>query len=204
MYILIRKDKFIREDYVKSTIKGNIGFFCPRCFKPILGTTDYSDDTHGVFEAEITMNLSYHIKCPRCGNIFDWVDHPLDPNITESLARLNFKGYKTLFSCEGHSNHDWAYIYFRYPNQRHVLKYIPIGKPWYLRKHDDNEFSLEPYNIMIKQKNSTSFCIEADKDSKLSDRIEALDTWVRRLPMCKTSRFYKKYLQIPVGSEIIK
>ena len=204
MFTIIRKDKLMNDDYYKTTIKGNIAFFCTRCYKPILASTDYKDDTHGERDAEVSMNLSYHIKCPRCGYVFDWNDQPLDPNIAESIARLNIKGYKTLFSCEGHSNHDYAYIYFRYHNQRHVLKYIPIEEPWYQRINSDNIFMLEPYGLKIKQKNSTAFCIEADKNSKLEDRVKALDRWVRRLPVCNTSVFYKKYIKIPMDSEIIK
>lgn len=206
MFSIIRREKLINNDYFITTIKGTIGFFCPRCYKPIYATTDYKDNTHGTHKGEVCINLTYDINCPRCGYSFIWDSHPLDPNITNALAILNSKGYKTLFSCEGHyvnKCNDYAYIFFKYPNQRHVLKYIPIEKPWSLRKCEDNTFIIKPYNIKVLHKNSTAFCIEASGDTKLEDRINALNTWVKRLPECRTSIFYKKYLNLPAMADII-
>lgn len=111
---------------------GFISIMCLKCFNifnTFISTKYYStmisdpEDELFLRLAEPAACLTY---CKYCNT-----DHPhfteLDYNISEVISKLNKKGYRTLFSCEGHKEDNEAYIYFMSNN---ILKYtsmLPIS-----------------------------------------------------------------------------
>jgi len=182
--------------------EGIVGFFCPRCFSPIYCKQSINTSIITNFDA-VYWRMNYSINCPYCNHTFRWDDDPLDPNITKSIALLNSKGYTTLFSCEGHDEYGEAYVYFKHPDQRHVAKYIPVPEPWKLRISTDRICRVEEYDVMCKLNYSKQFCIDCDSNTKLEDRIKSLYEWAMKLPICPTTRFYKKYIHLPLAATII-
>jgi len=185
-----------------SNSVGTAGFFCPRCFRPIIVDLDIKSKLISRLN-DVHVQINYDINCPHCYNEFVWKGSPLDSNLTEAIATLNRKGYKTLFSCEGHNKKDIPYIYFRYPNQRKVLKYIPIGYPWKLRVCEDETSIVYPYEIKVLHKHSKQFCLEAEPNTDRTKLIKELYKWVNKLPECHSSIFLKRYIKLPLHSVII-
>ena len=74
--------------------------------------------------------------CSKCFNNIDkcncnadrhrqWIE--IDRPIQKTIRILNEKGYKTIYCCSGHSNHDNLYIYF---NNRNVPECNLDGVMW--------------------------------------------------------------------------
>lgn len=170
------------------------GFFCKKCFAPHIVYMNYAisnrlnttDEETGMPTTTVYCLPHFFFTCPKCGHKNEWEGH-LDPNITPMLAKLNRKGYETLFSCEGHmvtescwhpEDNTWdteeqayscPYILFKNPHLKEVCKYIPPMGNWKL----DND------NVMDKD----AFCISVDEQYRSkSENMAWLKRWVGCLP----------------------
>ena len=190
----------------------SLGFFCRRCFEPIILETNVDPNTYLTHSSgdPLDYDVDIIVSCPRCGHMSLWNCY-IDPNIVPYIAKLNSLGYKTLYCCEGHNHkngsHEDAYIWFAYNEQRWVLKYIPIEEPWefdpLIRKpKEDHYYTLEPFNIKIKDTSYKHFNIHVYKKSSLKSRLQALERWINRLPECRSKRFTKSLLNLPPNSSI--
>ena len=159
--------------YIRKTLHGDAGFICPKCHSYTLSDIKANRELHDNEVVQVKMYTVYEIQCPECGTKYVWDSDPLDPNITPYIAELNAKGYKTMFSCEGHKGHHQAYIMFCSADIRKVLETCPLPAPWYI---DENEFfDLLSYH---KVKRLTIRC----DDKSLKVRMETLSKWVKSLP----------------------
>ena len=172
-----------------ETKKNHIGFFCQHCYHPWIMkykssvNLAYIDDVPNNLDYSPTVFENFILRCPKCGKVNKFNSF-LDPNITETLALLNRKGWQTNFSCEGHPgesvdyviNNDTGigkevtehvslpYIWF-YPSiNRNVVEYIPLPKPWYLDKNEDE------------------FIIRCDTIDMAKERLHSLYLWADALP----------------------
>ena len=178
-YHFVRKEK----DY--------IGFYCNSCFNPMVFRASVTMNIQNVDKdatSHISMTPCYNVQCPVCGNLMQFKDC-LDPNITPMIAELNRKGYETIESCEGHRvNQDdvsLPYISFKYPEQKNVIKYIPLQGPWYL---DDNN---DAFIIRCK-----------DVSIPIRERMAYLRRWVNALPYCFEEAFSEEMFTIDTKEAI--
>lgn len=80
---------------------------------------------------DIRISTKYTFQCPHCGHK-NVVDYLIDPNIVESIALLNKKGYTTEFCCEGHeekADSYAAYVRFAAGVTIDLVRY-PLPFPW--------------------------------------------------------------------------
>ena len=154
---------------------GTAAIICEECYKPIFIKCNITKQVYILDESltnkgEIHLINNFNVHCPFCGHNFIYEGDPIDPNIAYSIAELNRKGYKTLFSCEGHINNTIfkdAYIYFydKYQMIKTIISY-PLPKTW------NTSSGINRFIIRSK-------CI------KLSKRIKDLELWVESLPIWK-------------------
>ncbi len=82
-------------------------YLCLKCYKVIEESTVKKSET-----IKYTDKMGYYHPCPHigCGGEVVWIDELLVPTI----VKLNQKGYKTKYSCSGHSyqNNPNCYIMF--------------------------------------------------------------------------------------------
>lgn len=167
---------------------GHMGILCPKCYA---GTVLQGHLKYNVAPAEKAKygdELSLFVKpkiaitCPECGKMV-FVDSFIDPNILPILTTLNRKGYLTEFSCEGHAERvegvfrqSVAYIKFKLPRQRVILKYYPIISPW----EDGSE-----RNDIIDEEGEIEqiFLIDCpNTNTTIRERMAALRNWANALP----------------------
>lgn len=142
---------------------GKIMLICSKCF------------------SHKTIRVKYNIKFNYTGNnriIYPFMDVDLgcnckcgkfevDSNIGKAIVKLNKKGYKTKFCCEGHGKYIPAYIYFE-ENYEELMKKIP--KHWYIDRGDFED------NVLV---------IRAECGVSLKKRIDSLNKWVKKLECIK-------------------
>ena len=178
-------------DSINHSFNGYLGFYCPKCFYPFLVHArinidlEYKHYFANDEEDNINFCTNYTITCPKCGQSSTY-DHYLDPAITPNIALLNKKGYKTLFSCQGHnhrrdySNNDtWgpvdsflnygAYIMFcKEVNMENIIKKYPLPSIW----------KLDTYPYL-----ANGIVIRCDDDhDDLMLRMVTLYDWINMLP----------------------
>jgi len=153
------------------SLRGVGAFICPKCGKVIFAKCNITKEIYLLDEnldddGYVYMN-EFQIKCPYCAHKYSHIGNPLDPNIAESIAELNYKGYMTRYSCEGHENNyhhnDSAYINFAVDIASTVEKY-PLPPTWYM---------------------SDNYTIRSFKNLDLEDRVVMLWKWVNCLPIYK-------------------
>lgn len=127
---------------------------------------------------DIQYSLSKSIyKCPFCGSELI----PVDKNIWEPVAKLNAKGYKTAFSCEGHSFEDSSYILFDFSFNDDTVKKIGHPDKWFI----DNGFFngravIRPLYFYCCEEYFTKQGITFEEVKKES--IDNLNKWIDNLP----------------------
>jgi len=143
------------------------------------------DSNIPVFQS--SMDIQYQAvqaKCPYCGNELI----PVDNKIFDQVKKLNEKGYKTKFSCEGHDFDDSAYIWFEGPKfindkYRNIEGWY-FDKPFILNNGSDN------YAYIIRPICGLAFTSYFNyKGIKFEDEkrkyLNSLDIWIDSLPNIK-------------------
>ena len=158
-----------------------IGFFCPKCFKPIIKR--YALKEEFFYDPEFIVTRKFELTCPDCGHKFEqsWY---LDPNITEVIALLNKKGYITEFCCEGHYTKDQdgneylsstPYILFSFRKDI-IFDELNLPYPWIEdSKSVDNSLAYK-YDRLCIRYNLDAY------DSSKQFAIDVLKEWIGRLP----------------------
>lgn len=154
-------------------ISGNIGFYCPHCYTPIIINANITVNV--ISQWFMCHDIIFTIKCSKC-NYINKFNYYLDPNITYAIALLNCKGYKTNFSCEGNNDKE-AYIMFDCAYEC-ILNIKPI-KPWYIDFKSSHIISDKNENNEISKEH---LIIRCDKHISLHNRIDSLNKWVNELP----------------------
>lgn len=172
--------------------KGHFGVLCKVCGNPIIMKVhDHCIMEHTANDVDDNM---FHaavntITCPKCKCSSDY-DVLLDPAITPVLYVLNRRGYKTVFSCQGHNKQDdtllikndpndyyretnkdsTAYIYFKdYSHSLHdILIQYPLPKSWYYNPNEE-------YNVF-------DFIIRAKTGIPINEYMPDIYEWAYSLP----------------------
>lgn len=172
------------------TYDGYAGTFCPKCCAPFVFKTAYNftQTTYGnsniVSGTNMDRLIGYHIrKCPRCNTKNIYTDILLDPNIAESIALLNSKGYTTTDSCEGHKiygiNHiSSAYVAFADMKVLNVFKLFPPPEIWEI---EINKYMDRPVIRARDDENGKSYI----DPIVVQYRMDLLREWVELLPEMK-------------------
>ena len=178
------KDIIRKFDYCDSVpteiIKGTIGLLCNHCKKISYRKAYVSIGTCPI-NMYISPVLSYEYRCDHCKEIAKNAE-PIDPNIAETIAILNSKGYYTIGSSEGHIDcgeyipRYAPYIDFLFAHQYEVMfKYpLPGDWVWTTENENDDRFMIEDTNFE-----------DVDKDHILEYKEQTLDLikkWAESLP----------------------
>ncbi len=89
----------------------------------------------------------------------------IDHNMAYILTQLNKKGYITEYSCGGHTEHSFIYVYVKFKS-KHNFENIPEGF-----KYLNNQLFYK--NIKIKN--------NKDKQAEINKKIQLLKEWVKLL-----------------------
>lgn len=124
---------------------GDMTFMCPHCYNVELfnGCSKTLLKPYRKYEVKQPfIDIAIKYPCPECGRYAEQIS--VDPNIAVILSVLNKKGWKTLFSCEGHSYTEYnngykseccnhPYILFDpviYKEAAVQLRNYPLPKTW--------------------------------------------------------------------------
>ena len=161
----------------KHSLFGVGAFICPSCYKVILAKCNLTREVcildENLDDDGYVYIDDFRIGCPFCNHRFTHHGNPIDPNIAYPLAILNSKGYHTMYSCEGHSLNDDAYVVFSDFSQKSIVKENPLPNDWFM----DNTDLLDDENKM-----QSRFIIRSYRGIKLKRRIEGLTYWAISLP----------------------
>ena len=168
------KDVKNRFDVVsKESHEGYITFICPKCYalnvmKHKVKIKLYDSIFH-------VASIKIGIECWECGEYFkEDLHNGIDPEIAFCIAELNRKGYKTVFSCQGHdgdflmTGKTGAYVYFKDYLPNEATKLLP--ECWKLDPPDSS--GVQRFGDIIR----------CDYEKSLKSRIESLTEWVIELP----------------------
>ena len=86
--------------WLKRFTSGTIAYMCPICYNIIYINGRYDYKITVPFIDEFNFDTVFNFECPCCKHMVKGIE--LDPNIAKDIRRLNIKGYKTKFCCEGH------------------------------------------------------------------------------------------------------
>jgi hypothetical protein len=116
---------------------GKVGLMCPHCFNFMIRMVKFTssimienEEPTDVEAPELWMfnSIGYSTyQCKFCGE-YEVTLTDIDVNIVEAISKLNKKGYRTKFSCEGHGEH-LGYIYFENNSISEYFHTLPIT--WY-------------------------------------------------------------------------
>lgn len=99
--IPIKRDLYVNNGKIVKVIDGTLGFVCPTCGEISFIPTYLKYETDVNHESEEAIFPVFRVKCLHCEEKFNTIAD-YDPNIVYILYDLNRKGYKTVYSCEGH------------------------------------------------------------------------------------------------------
>ena len=178
----------MKHDYPKHiSYKGYMGAYCNNCYTPVVFDYDISIDSKSEIHGNIMYNTSIDdikevvVTCPKCNCEYEAIG--IDPNIVDTIALLNKKGYTTLYSCEGNRisfkdiNPDSlcnAYISFK-DNHMDVLSDNPLPYNWNVDL-SLNEFVIRsniPDGMPVEE-----YCSE----EVLKERMDSIYKWAESLP----------------------
>ena len=203
----------LMEEYVmlRFSEEGYLSFICPICWSVIR--------VHGVKQpvSKYTNDVfidhdPYLFECPHCHHLIPKDSYRIgtdvdrqyihrltpfsvDPELDETIAILNRKGYKTYYSCSSHSNTDIDfYIMLEIPDQ--VIHDFPVPNDFNLesRKEDvDNPYREihSDYYIIRVDFNTVSEHIDDEEFRPLllrewknvhTHQLEEIKRWVYNLP----------------------
>ena len=180
--------KYVISEYVESKKEA---VMCSECFT-VIGITDRSygaianvkssikspelneeinrciDRT--VFSNRDFWDFNHYCKC--CGKNTDFFF--IDKNMIEPIQKLNVLGIKTIFSCEGHSINDIAYIAF---SNKEDVQYFDMKnellKYWRL---DGKKCGTNSFALYLNLKNTT---IDDNIDNKhVTDLVKYIDEFI--------------------------
>lgn len=178
-----RFNKIKTVNYQNIKHNGYVGVYCPKCYAPYK------------FEASVKVNikcnhidimpvvnlddlLKLNLSCDTCNE--SSIVTILDPNIVDTIAMLNYKGYKTKYSCEGNMISDnmmcTAYISFEsgcFPLD--IVSKYPLPEDWTLTVDDDliGIYCYKPDDISKEEYCSLEMVM---------DRMKSIYEWVTELP----------------------
>ena len=126
-------------------------YMCPNCFE--LFTKE---------EAEKMNNIHVHEDSDSCSEVDDYLI-PIDKPIAESIAKMNKKGWKTLFSCSGHyyGTHTFSEFYvtfeiddFSFHMLPKLMMLEPVGMEYEIERNSTLDISgLTCYRCRISPRN---------------------------------------------------
>lgn len=170
----------------EESYTGICGIICPHCFhyRFLQQTTSaffgWDDDHKEKENARLYATFMVTCTCEACGKLI--TVEPVDPNITATLAMLNKKKYKTIYSCEGtgpstkriHILEDGtaipqtnsSYIKFANAEQKVILKDYPLPVEW-------TDTDREGFHIHEQRRNIKP---------TFRDKMEAIYQWANSLP----------------------
>lgn len=156
---------------------GDIAYLCVECFQPLIfrGTIIHSfNPQYSNPPLDIKMDWKLKITCPHCHteNKIGIKNKPIDPNLIFALSALNRKGYETLSSRGINNNNNLVFIQFN-TNINKIFYSYPLPKEW----------------DYITSDNLHTVLIERGKNTKPSELIKSLETWVYKLPFTTISQF---------------
>ena len=119
----------------EHTWTGDMGLICPNCLEAT------------IYEGSVSIHrkpVHVQVLCPKCGHKFSThAFNIIDPNIVNTIAILNRKGYKTKACCEGHVSFYYgekvsndAYVYLDNVEDVNIIEDHPLPQPWYIDKED--------------------------------------------------------------------
>lgn len=158
-----------------ESLNGKIGLMCPHCYNYFtryvhcfqsLMIENEEPTRSDCPELWVGSNIHYSVpKCKFCGR--EEVDLiQIDVNIVESISKLNKKGFKTKFCCEGHADEATnGYILFEDTSIMEYLNTLPLT--WY--------FDIDA------AKNFGHTCIRSEAIDYI-EGIMDLKEWVESLP----------------------
>lgn len=179
---------------MKSNFDINEIYWCPNCYRSThinaTGTLDIE-----YVKAKVQPRISWDVICDKCG--IDMV--MLDTEVFEHVALLNKKGYKTIFSCAGHSIYSPAYISFDIETSNYLVdENISEPEYWLYTGRDvgtiinpDNGITyfddgigdvvtLRPYSGEVTKRLISRMGYTWDKVHQTE--LDSLLTWITNLP----------------------
>ena len=115
-----------------------------------------------------------------CYNCYETFLIEVDNNIARSIMKLNQKGYKTKYCCEGHEIKSFGgYVYFK---DTHVSKLpnIPIGWETEYNMYNRLDYNIEGISDFTIRYNLRSTSQE-NKADKIKEMINNFNIWVNEL-----------------------
>lgn len=155
---------------VDQTMKrSHYSLMCEKCYHlfPVTLSATYVLQTDTLYQT--------HEYCCKC----QWITpHAVvDQNIAESIRLLNKKGFRTIFSCEGHGTTD-GYIMFESRPISEYLHTLPLT--WFVWKHD---YSYYTYGLDGKDTPKKVTIIRSNPCDYYQAMFD-LQEWVEQLPNC--------------------
>jgi hypothetical protein len=182
---MIDNDQFTLEEV-------NHGLYCDNCHAiyEVRGSI-----LHNITAVDTTLSSSDfsldNIHCKKCGNLM----FVLDKEISEDISLLNEKGYKTLFSCQGHSIENCSYITFDGDTSKALIeKNILPPEKWYYDSglmylpdeegvyHDIETTALRSVIQKLYGDSQLLDLLGLTYDGLYKDTMETLHNWVKELP----------------------
>ena len=186
------KIKMIKYKNIKHN--GYVGVYCPNCYTPYkfevfakaIIKCDHSNITPEInLEDLLNLNLSCYV-CNKSSIVTT-----LDPNIVDTIAALNYKGYKTKYSCEGNMVSDnmmcAAYIVFEpdcFPLD--IVDVYSLPEDWTLTVDDINENLIGIYCYKPEDVSIQEYC----SPEMVVNRMKNIYEWAIELPTLE------KYLEM--------
>ena len=187
--------KYFKSDYsnrIKSinyqNIKHNgyVGVYCPNCYTPYKFETSVKVNikcNHIDIMPVVNLDdlLKLNLSCDICKE--SSIVTILDPNIVDTIAMLNYKGYKTKYSCEGNMISDdmmcTAYITFKpvcFPLD--IVDKYPLPEDWALVVDDINQDLIGIYCYKPDDVSKQEYC----SPEMTVTRMKSIYEWVIELP----------------------
>ena len=163
----------------RKTINGYIGFFCTKCFYPIIRKVN-NFQVNYLLDDDIDIETKFKFKCPNCEHLNEWTEY-LDPNITSPLSTLNIRGYPTYCSCEGHPE-NWSDAYILFKDDTLKRKNCKGLKYW---EYDKNSYYVTYDKDDDRQIYHNATCLRCSIEVPLEKRIESLTRWLITLDFAK-------------------
>jgi len=165
----------------KESHKGYITFICPKCHE--LNVMKHNIN-YKIYGSEFSIaDTLIKINCWGCGNEFyNSLNDGIDPEIAPYIAKLNEKGYKTQFSCQGHDENVEligvvdAYIFFDMFLDDKLFENLP--KSWKHERYEDDDTDVDSVNF--------GDVIRCNDEVSLRKRMNDLSEWVDSLPWINT------------------
>ena len=173
-------------NYQNIKRNGYVGVYCPKCYTPYKFETSVRaiikcNHINIIPVVNLDNLLKLDLSCNVCNE--SSIVTIIDPNIVDTIAVLNCKGYKTNYSCEGNMISDnmmcTAYISFEsdcFPLD--IVSKYPLPEDWTLTVDDINEDLIGIYCYKPDSVSKQEYC----SSEMVVDRMKNIYEWVIKLP----------------------